>query len=103
TQLRHLFARVVFFFSSRRRHTRSKRDWSSDVCSSDLWWGTGLRVETPCRSCDEPRLGPPRAHTVPGRQMLLNPTQTPEARLHACDSSPSEHWTCHNPTGRSAR
>src|SRR5699024_1406747 len=26
-----------FFFSSRRRHTRSKRDWSSDVCSSDLW------------------------------------------------------------------
>src|SRR5699024_4384724 len=28
--------RVIFFFSSRRRHTRSKRDWSSDVCSSDL-------------------------------------------------------------------
>src|SRR5699024_11700017 len=25
-------------FSSRRRHTRSKRDWSSDVCSSDLSW-----------------------------------------------------------------
>src|SRR5690625_5315602 len=27
---------VSFFFSSRRRHTRSPRDWSSDVCSSDL-------------------------------------------------------------------
>src|SRR6266496_877279 len=27
---------VLFFFSSRRRHTRSLRDWSSDVCSSDL-------------------------------------------------------------------
>src|SRR5699024_636692 len=27
---------AFFFFSSRRRHTRSKRDWSSDVCSSDL-------------------------------------------------------------------
>src|SRR5699024_10599923 len=27
---------VAFCFSSRRRHTRSKRDWSSDVCSSDL-------------------------------------------------------------------
>src|SRR5216683_3685179 len=27
---------VFFFFSSRRRHTRSDRDWSSDVCSSDL-------------------------------------------------------------------
>src|SRR5699024_12010194 len=27
---------IYFFFSSRRRHTISKRDWSSDVCSSDL-------------------------------------------------------------------
>src|SRR5256885_7478219 len=27
---------VVFFFSSRRRHTRLQGDWSSDVCSSDL-------------------------------------------------------------------
>src|SRR6185503_8936692 len=32
---------VFFFFSSRRRHTRCSRDWSSDVCSSDLSrsWG----------------------------------------------------------------
>src|SRR5256884_4041940 len=30
-------ARNVFFFSSRRRHTRCSRDWSSDVCSSDLF------------------------------------------------------------------
>src|SRR5690606_39860789 len=30
---------VCFFFSSsRRRHTRFSRDWSSDVCSSDLYW-----------------------------------------------------------------
>src|SRR5690606_40476815 len=28
---------VFFFFSSRRRHTRFSRDWSSDVCSSDLF------------------------------------------------------------------
>src|SRR5690606_40430506 len=27
---------LTFFFSSRRRHTRFSRDWSSDVCSSDL-------------------------------------------------------------------
>src|SRR5687768_5139701 len=27
---------ILFFFSSRRRHTRCSRDWSSDVCSSDL-------------------------------------------------------------------
>src|SRR5437868_7652497 len=32
----------IFFFSSRRRHTRSKRDWSSDVCSSDLALSTWL-------------------------------------------------------------
>src|SRR2546422_10906813 len=32
---------VVFFFSSRRRHTRCSRDWSSDVCSSDLLGGRG--------------------------------------------------------------
>src|SRR5207247_5188682 len=30
------FINFYFFFSSRRRHTRSTRDWSSDVCSSDL-------------------------------------------------------------------
>src|SRR2546422_1486946 len=28
---------TYFFFSSRRRHTRCSRDWSSDVCSSDLF------------------------------------------------------------------
>src|SRR6478672_1440826 len=41
-----------FFFSSRRRHTRSDRDWSSDVCSSDLYptasspqaWAAGTPV-----------------------------------------------------------
>src|SRR5690349_23930325 len=32
-----IFFFFFFFFSSRRRHTRSLRDWSSDVCSSDLW------------------------------------------------------------------
>src|SRR2546430_9597998 len=32
----------LFFFSSRRRHTRFDCDWSSDVCSSDL--GTDVRV-----------------------------------------------------------
>src|SRR5256886_10008655 len=30
---------VLFFFSSRRRHTRFDCDWSSDVCSSDLTFG----------------------------------------------------------------
>src|SRR5215813_14902454 len=34
----------IFFFSSRRRHTRCGRDWSSDVCSSDLRWVCGCTV-----------------------------------------------------------
>src|SRR3712207_9278210 len=42
---------MVFFFSSRRRHTRYWRDWSSDVCSSDLVHGpnriTALPMEVP--------------------------------------------------------
>src|SRR3989449_6777774 len=34
-----------FFFSSRRRHTRCSRDWSSDVCSSDLLTSTGTAAQ----------------------------------------------------------
>src|SRR5439155_15486934 len=34
-----------FFFSSRRRHTRWPRDWSSDVCSSDLTFLRKLRAQ----------------------------------------------------------
>src|SRR5439155_10519579 len=46
-----------FFFSSRRRHTRWPRDWSSDVCSSDLgshFASTrgGLRLSRSCQSLD---------------------------------------------------
>src|SRR6266498_2512255 len=54
--LRHAWARKLmgvadlavvkdlFFFSSRRRHTRCGRDWSSDVCSSDLSVSGALRM-----------------------------------------------------------
>src|SRR5438034_7529061 len=37
---------VFFFFSSRRRHTRSLCDWSSDVCSSDLGGATNVFLIT---------------------------------------------------------
>src|SRR5690606_40376475 len=40
---------IYFFFSSRRRHTRFSRDWSSDVCSSDLRAATSTsgRIRSP--------------------------------------------------------
>src|SRR5690606_40190505 len=39
-----------FFFSSRRRHTRFSRDWSSDVCSSDLYLDKSIASQ----STDDP-------------------------------------------------
>src|SRR5256885_8788683 len=46
--------RFVFFFSSRRRHTRLQGDWSSDVCSSDLLSESSLLRSSTLRS----RVGP---------------------------------------------
>src|SRR5436309_7658353 len=48
-----LSRRDCFFFSSRRRHTRFSRDWSSDVCSSDLSAAVWIRV-APTLVDDEP-------------------------------------------------
>src|SRR3712207_6506121 len=57
-----------FFFSSRRRHTRYWRDWSSDVCSSDLY--------------DLVRWGPTMMNTVPLRLLLVR-TREGRERLAA--------------------
>src|SRR2546422_1839603 len=52
---------IFFFFSSRRRHTRCSRDWSSDVCSSDLGgWHAGLSAVDVSPGVDE--------HPRPGRE-----------------------------------
>src|SRR5690606_16478074 len=50
TQERARVPHAVFFFSSRRRHTRFSRDWSSDVCSSDLRKGMERRLKTQQRN-----------------------------------------------------
>src|SRR5205085_5718287 len=42
-----------FFFSSRRRHTRFDCDWSSDVCSSDLFRATHVAIQLTLRAFDE--------------------------------------------------
>src|SRR5260370_8391606 len=55
---------LFFFFSSRRRHTRFKCDWSSDVCSSDL--GCEKRLDGPLMRFSHPHALPavhlPPAH-----------------------------------------
>src|SRR5207248_6812893 len=42
--LNYVLLFYFFFFSSRRRHTRSYGDWSSDVCSSDLFRNSQART-----------------------------------------------------------
>src|SRR5690625_5584130 len=51
---------LFFFFSSRRRHTRWPRDWSSDVCSSDLYWPPHVHR----RPSEDPRFISDTARTV---------------------------------------
>src|SRR5215208_2959557 len=47
---------IIFFFSSRRRHTRWPRDWSSDVCSSDLGNPGDCDDNNPARSPLKPEI-----------------------------------------------
>src|SRR5699024_11621365 len=57
---------VIFFLSCRRRHTRSKRDWSSDVCSSDL----------EARSLRAPGVRALRAAAAQARDWVNSPQET---------------------------
>src|SRR5690242_21535042 len=73
---------LIFFFSSRRRHTRLTCDWSSDVCSSDL--NTALITETLNFLADEkgnsPRLLKADVR-IPQVQELLGTDQPTTIRL----------------------
>src|SRR5205085_9261975 len=48
---------LVFFFSSRRRHTRFDCDWSSDVCSSDLHLWPAIGLDSPLAQLVARQLG----------------------------------------------
>src|SRR5690349_13923948 len=99
-----------FFFSSRRRHTRSLRDWSSDVCSSDLRavfnphrFGPPLGVTpaSPCSWVDRPGFGSTPGYSralVTGLAFAAAPLQSSLA------SHPSSNSPDHNAKGtQSAR
>src|SRR5271165_1885750 len=60
----HLYD-YFFFFSSRRRHTRFSRDWSSDVCSSDL-------AARPCAGDVAVGLGRRRPGLIQSRRLPTN-------------------------------
>src|SRR5690606_40004718 len=69
-----------FFFSSRRRHTRFSRDWSSDVCSSDLVGVEAARQrvrgdgDQALGQLDHRRVGKAaQYHMLEGVELLLDP------------------------------
>src|SRR2546422_3387731 len=78
-----------FFFSSRRRHTRCSRDWSSDVCSSDLVLRDMLRLTgtkfgcgvAQCGACTVHIDGAPRRSCVT-RVRSEEHTSELQSRLH---------------------
>src|SRR5437867_12519191 len=61
-----------FFFSSRRRHTRSYGDWSSDVCSSDL------SVKAPPRKTQQPPESVPLSQNA---SAMPSPNRSEERRV----------------------
>src|SRR5690606_39409026 len=75
-----------FFFSSRRRHTRFSRDWSSDVCSSDLgsaadqiYHGVmdhGANDKSPVRSMGKAP-GPVPRLSLPGGRSVISQGHAP--------------------------
>src|SRR5207253_3172500 len=88
---------VFFFFSSRRRHTRWPRDWSSDVCSSDL----SAFLEIVFR---------PKGGSPPGRKTIsrnaewlltcvLRVWKTPHARDSASHTTPAPGSASHENAG----
>src|SRR5690606_41096509 len=103
-----------FFFSSRRRHTRFSRDWSSDVCSSDLLARrvTAETVPSPakirtCR-CPSPATalvtdlgGDALGRAVRMGQRAFGPPERSEERRVGKESRPG--WSRHHQTTKNNR
>src|SRR5260221_7373331 len=68
----------AFFFSSRRRHTRSLCDWSSDVCSSDLYRSIELR-----KACCGVRKMEPLARALAGKSAWITGLRREQSNARA--------------------
>src|SRR3712207_7283110 len=77
-------ALVFFFFSSRRRHTRYWRDWSSDVCSSDL--EVGYLPQDP-RTGDLHVLARDRILSARGLDRIITQMREAEGAMASADRS----------------
>src|SRR5699024_936804 len=95
-------------FSSRRRHTRSKRDWSSDVCSSDLWLGgvsahqpVGVNLEYVASAHDGPPSASWRQSYSPLPELTSRPASA-QVRARECQTHPYPCATAITPTAREA-
>src|SRR5262245_62436568 len=101
-----LLCLCFFFFSSRRRHTRCLSDWSSDVCSSDLYFlarqadlgragGTGVVHGLMVTSAGGTSLviAPGHGVTVGGETVILPKPRSEERRVGK--ECRSRWWSCH--------
>src|SRR3712207_8395674 len=74
----HREREVYLFFSSRRRHTRYWRDWSSDVCSSDL---ERMPIAEPMKNARMTGVTPMNRDRRPPYMSLLSMSRSEERRV----------------------
>src|SRR2546422_3986536 len=87
------FCVFFFFFSSRRRHTRCSRDWSSDVCSSDLTFAAyriGFAVSRPSRRRNRTASSPSPASRAPRPAFSSSTTRSSRTSSACASLSPAE-------------
>src|SRR6266576_5319958 len=92
----NLLLLFFFFFSSRRRHTRSLRDWSSDVCSSDLGAAKDLAIST--ANVPTPPAAPLIRTFFPDEILLLSLTPPRRRPCKAVNPAIGTEAACSNDT-----
>src|SRR2546422_4854678 len=78
-----------FFFSSRRRHTRCSRDWSSDVCSSDLANGRA-QLAKPTKEAQHMWMAPQLGESADLREFITKITDKVASHILILDYRRSE-------------